>query len=60
MEKNLNNTAKNGDVALTTPFFKSTTLKATLLGCFWAMRGRLLPAKIARAIFDSQEVKQGG
>lgn len=45
---------------MTTLFFYSTQLKATLLGSFWARGGRPVPAKLPKAILMSKEQKQGG
>ena len=45
---------------MTSSIFKSTQLKATLLGSFRARGGRPDPAKLLKAILISKEQMQGG
>ena len=45
---------------MTSSIFKSTQLKATLLGSFRARGGRHDPAKLLKAILISKEQMQGG
>ena len=45
---------------MTSSIFKSTQLKATLLGSFRAIGGRPDPAKLLKAILISKEQMQGG
>ena len=44
---------------MTTSIFKSTQLKATLLGSFRARGGRPDPAKLLKAILMCKEQRQG-